>query len=91
MLRLDPSNHLGKQTQLQLLLSLDRYRETLEVIAASSNAGDYRIEQCYALYKLGRMEEAQSVLDAVRGEQGNTDEGTQRTLDVLDAQIVSHL
>ena len=89
VLQLDPSNHLGKQTQLQLLLSLDRYRETLlEIIAASENAGDYRIEQCYALYKLGRMEEAQNVLDAVRAEQGDADEGTQRTLDVLDAQIV---
>lgn len=78
---------MASQTHLQLLLSLDKYAEALAYATAEDQNGAYKIEECYALYKLGRMEEAERVLDSIR-ESAAEDEDSARTLDVLDAQIV---
>ena len=85
---LDPNNRLARQTHLQLLLSLDKYADALAYATAEEQSGAYNIEECYALYKLGRMAEAEKVLDSLR-EAIADDEDSARTIDVLDAQIVS--
>jgi hypothetical protein len=81
---------LAQRTYIQLLLNLDRYKEALAWITEDAERLEkWNIEQCYALYKLGREREADEVLQKSRD--SAMDEETTRTLDVLDAQIVSVL
>ena len=81
---------MGSHTFIQLLLGLDRYSEALSFIEENELWKDkWAIERCYALYKLGREGEAQRVLQSVQENSMMVDtEDTQRTVDILDAQIV---
>lgn len=97
VLELDPDSPSAIRTHIQILLSLDRYKDALAFITSrqsSSSEEDsqhpWQLEQAYALYKLGRVPEAASIVEAIRAESMQLEEEADdaRALDVLDAQIV---
>lgn len=97
VLEIDPDNHNAIQTHIQILLSLDRYKDALTFIKSqqqqSSDTGgqeEWQLEQAYALYKLGRVPEAATIIEALRAGSMQLDEDAEhaRAVDVLDAQIV---
>lgn len=94
VLELDPENHSAIQTHIQILLSLDRYKDALSFILSqqqSSTSSQWQLEQAYALYKLGKVPDAAVIVDAIRADSMQLDEEAEyaRAVDVLDAQVVS--
>jgi hypothetical protein len=98
VLELDPESHLAIQTHIQILLSLDRYKDALAFTTAQQSSDgqgrkQWQLEQAYALYKLGKVPEAATIIDAIRAEsmQLDKEEDDARAVDILDAQVVSLL
>lgn len=96
VLELDPDSHNAVQTHIQILLSLDRFKDALSFITSQQSSNtegqeQWQLEQAYALYKLGRVPEAATIIEAVRAGSMQLDEDGDyaRAVDVLDAQIVS--
>ncbi|KAK9899334.1 hypothetical protein P389DRAFT_47160 [Cystobasidium minutum MCA 4210] len=92
ILELDPENHSAIQTHIQILLSLDRYKDALSFILSqqqSSTSSQWQLEQAYALYKLGKVPDAAVIVDAIRADSMQLDEEAEyaRAVDVLDAQV----
>lgn len=93
VLELDPESDSAAQTHIQILLSLDRYKDALSFITAQQGEESnqkWRLEQAYALYKLGKVPEASKIVEAIRADSMQLDEEGDfaRALDVLDAQVV---
>lgn len=99
VLELDPENHAAIQTHIQILLSLDRYKDALSFILSQeqskletspSSSSQWQLEQAYALYKLGKVPDAATIVEAIRADSMQLDEEADyaRAVDVLDAQVV---
>jgi hypothetical protein len=98
---LDPESQAAQRTHIQILLSLDRYKDALAFITShqgkdsddeTSKNPEWHLEHAYALYKLGKVPEAATILETVRSESMQLDDEEEdyaRSVDVLDAQIVS--
>ena len=94
VLAIQPENDAAQQTHIQLQLSLDRYRAALSFISKSPERQKrFALEQCYALYKLGRTKEAAEALASLQADEMATDgtDATQRAVEILNAQIVIRL
>lgn len=97
VLELDPDSHAAIQSHIQILLSLDRYKDALAFITSHQSSEEesntqWQLEQAYALYKLGRVPEAATIVEALRAENMQLDEDGDyaRAVNVLDAQVVSN-
>lgn len=100
VLELDPENHAAVQTHIQILLSLDRYKDALSFIlsrqqqskseTSPSSSSLWQLEQAYALYKLGKVPDAATIVEVIRADSMQLDEEADyaRAVDVLDAQVV---
>jgi hypothetical protein len=97
---LDPESQAAQRTHIQILLSLDRYKDALAFITFhqgkdsddETSVNEWHLEHAYALYKLGKVPEAATILETVRSESMQLDDEEEdyaRSVDVLDAQIVS--
>lgn len=87
VLELQPENELARQIHIQLLLGLDRYREALQYIDRDETRSQtYAVERSYALYKLGRFEQAATTVKDIKT--ASSDADIERTTAVLEAQVV---
>lgn len=82
VLVLTPSSQAVLLTKVSLLLHLDNYSSALALLDSPSLANSAVFERAYCLYKLGREDDAEEVLQTVKGKAGEGGE-------FLEAQLVS--
>ncbi|KAL7341080.1 hypothetical protein BJY59DRAFT_734272 [Rhodotorula toruloides] len=88
LLRIDPSDPLALQTRSQLLIALDSYADALR---SPASQGTSRLARAYCLYKLGRVDEARTELDALEEEDEGASDEEDRAREVLRAQLLYRL